>query len=222
MKYIIANWKAHKTRAEASAWVDSITEKISRSPEVAQKLDQDQLRILVACPFPYLSDLSQKITRKNLQVTSQDVSVFDEGPHTGETTAKMLEGLVVYVLVGHSERRDNFHETDEVVLKKAELAVKYNLTPIVCIQDESNVVPPDSIIAYDPKEAIGTGKNILSEDISSLKKKLSLPQGTVFLYGGSVNEQNIGDYLLSQEIDGFLVGGASLDPDEFFTLIKKL
>lgn len=221
MKYIIANWKAHKTLAEAEAWVDSFLELISHAPEVKEKLEQDQLKILIAAPIPFLYPLSPKISQKNTEVIAQDVSANDEGPYTGEVTAKMLEGLISYALVGHSERREHFLETDETVLKKAFQSTKHNIVPIVCVQNESNSIPTGSVVAYEPKGAIGTGNNTSIGEVVSLKKKLNLPQGTAFLYGGSVDEKTVDEYVDCVDIDGLLVGRASLDPDEFFSLVRK-
>ncbi|OGK17970.1 hypothetical protein A3G67_04695 [Candidatus Roizmanbacteria bacterium RIFCSPLOWO2_12_FULL_40_12] len=223
MKYIIANWKAHKTLEEASAWVDSVNKQISQTPDVQRKLEDDELIILIAAPFPFLVPLSQKISQKNLAVAAQDVSVYGEGAYTGEVTAKMLKGVTTHVLIGHSERKDYFHETDEVVLKKSEQVLSQGLSPIFCIQNESNKIPEGAnIIAYDPKEAIGTGKNVPGEETATFRKKLNLFPDAVFLYGGSVNPESIDEYLSHPEINGFLVGGSSLDPEEFFELVKKL
>lgn len=215
MKYIIANWKAYKTLEEAISWMDVF---------LKNKLQNDSLNVIVAAPFPFLMLLSKMIlSARNVALAAQDVSMFDEGAYTGEVTARMLQGRVSYVIIGHSERRTNNSENDNVVSKKIEQAVKYDLSPILCIQNEQNVIPQKTaFVAYEPVESIGTGKNENLNNVVTLKKKLNLPQNAKFLYGGSVNSENINQYTSSPEIDGCLIGSYSLDPNDFFKLLRNV
>ncbi len=224
MKYIIANWKTRKTLAESTSWLKTFLSLLENNNEVKSKLEKDEIKVIIAPASPFIVPLSQIISSmKNLALASQDISQFEEGSFTGEVTARMLEGIVSYALLGHSERRTNNHETDEIVNKKVQLARKHNISSIVCVQGVESKIPQEvSIVAYEPTDAIGTGNNQKVEDVISVKKKLTLPASTPFLYGGSVNDSNIDSYLTSSEIDGLLVGTSSLDPEEFFKLLTRV
>ncbi len=213
MKYFIANWKANKNLAEVKDWINQFL-------KVYQpKLDST---IIICPPSPFLTIIKQKINQiQNLKLGAQDISLYEEGAYTGETTAKSLAGLVDYVIIGHSERRKYFNETNETVAKKIALTNKYQIEPILCIRDESDWLKNSGvkIVAYEPVYAIGTGNNEPVNKVVNLKDKLQLSPNCSYLYGGSVNTNNIKDYVQSDKIDGFLVGGASLDPLSFNEII---
>lgn len=213
MKYFIANWKANKNIGEALAWCSAF-----KSKYVAK----DDVVAVICPPFPFLNDLKKELAGlKNIFIGSQTVSSIEKGSFTGEVTALNLVGLATYSIIGHSERRKNFGEIDEDLAKKTFLAKQYGLEPIYCIRDEKDIVPPDvKLVAYEPVAAIGTGQNESPEKVVEMKKKLNL-QDKVFIYGGSVNEENVKSYLATGEIDGFLIGGASLDGERFVKIINQ-
>lgn len=213
MRYFIANWKANKYLNEALQWID----KFLTSP-----LRSDHVKVVLCPPYPLIIPLKEKIKHtKNVYLGAQDISSFESGSYTGEVTAKSLLGLVDYVIVGHSERRKYFNENYETLFKKTHLAKKYGIEPIFCLRDAKDQIPDDvKMLAYEPVYSIGTGKNEDLQKTLEVKNKLNLKESMVFLYGGSVNKNNASSYLDSPEIDGFLVGGASLDPTEFFKIIK--
>ena len=184
--------------------------------------------------------VSQTIAK--LAIAAQDVSQHDEGAYTGEVSAKMLSSYQVkYVIVGHSERRMYHHETDEIVNAKATRALERNITPIVCVGEtleeyeagKSEEVVHDQligslanldlskvIIAYEPIWAIGTGKTATVEYAQKMCAFIRsvTSEETLIQYGGSVNAQNIHELLNQPDIDGALVGGASLNADTFVKL----
>ena len=136
-------------------------------------------------------------------------------------TAKSLEGLVNYVIVGHSERRRYLNETNEMIINKIIQAKKYNIEPILCVRNQEDLPLKNvDIISYEPVQAIGTGKNEDPKDILGMKKRLQIPRSTVFFYGGSVNKTTILDYLKTDEINGFLIGTASNDPLDFYNIVS--
>jgi triosephosphate isomerase len=223
MKYIIANWKAHKTLKDAVSWIDTFLNLVNGDKTVRQRLDGDELRVIIASPFPFLVPLAEKISSfKNIGLASQDISAKGKGSFTGEVTGEMLQGIVSYSIVGHSERRKYQHESFDDVHSKIEEAIRHGITPIYCMQDDSSVIPSVQFIAYEPEKAIGTGNNELPENILEFKKSLQLHTDSIFLYGGSVDVQNINVYANFSEIDGYLVGSTSLDPQDFFILLTKV
>jgi triosephosphate isomerase len=214
-KYFIANWKANKNLNDALLWFDFFLKNYQ---------SQENKIIIICPPFPLIFPLKQKLKeRKNLYFGSQDVSVFEEGSYTGEVTAKTLFGLVDFTLIGHSERRRYFFESEDSVHKKINLAKKYQIEPILCISDKnefsSSVNDQLNFVAYEPLKAIGTGNNETIENILKFKNELQLRSKIKFLYGGSVNEKNYHQYLQNTSIDGMLVGTSSLDPKKFLSII---
>ncbi|OGK25041.1 hypothetical protein A3A46_04215 [Candidatus Roizmanbacteria bacterium RIFCSPLOWO2_01_FULL_37_13] len=213
MKYFIANWKANKNLNEAVQWIDKF---------LTLPLRSDSAKVVVCPPYPLIFPLKEKIKNtKNIYLGVQDISSFEFGSYTGEVSAKTLQGLVEYVIIGHSERRKYFNENTQTLFKKTQLAKTYGIEPILCIRDEKDAIPDRvQIVAYEPVYAIGTGNNESVKKVLEMKQKLNLPIPYSFIYGGSVNKDNASSYLDSSEIDGFLVGGTSLDPTEFFKIIK--
>lgn len=213
MKYFVANWKANKNLQEALDWIDQFLKIYQPKPEST---------IIICPPSPFLTVIKQKINQiKNLKLGAQNISLYEEGAYTGETTAKSLAGLVDYVIIGHSERRQYFNEDNETVAQKITLAKKYQIAPIFCIRDENDWLKDSGakIVAYEPVYAIGTGNNEPLDKVVALKDKLQDFSDCFYLYGGSVNENNAKDYVQSDKIDGLLVGGASLDPQSFNKII---
>ncbi len=172
---------------------------------------------IVAAAFPFINMLPEGIIR-----AAQDVSRFEKGAYTGEVTAEMLKSLrVQYCLIGHSERRKYFNETLEIIREKIKRLLEQGIVPIVCAQNEEEVVE-GGYIMFEPETAISTPGNFhpespekVAEIILDWKNKFK----TKILYGGSINGENIKDYL---EADGFVVGQASLEAASFLNLIKAL
>src|SRR3989304_5375025 len=139
---VVANHKANKTWDELSSWLDQVSEGTKDFPGT-----------VIVCPLvAYLGEASQKVKELNskLKIGSQDISKFEEGAYTGEIAASQIADQVAYAIIGHSERRQHFGETDEVVALKAQIALKARITPIFCIQDENTPIPQGvKIIAYE-------------------------------------------------------------------------
>lgn len=214
MKYIIANWKAHKNFEAAGQWLAVF------SRHDLTKL-KGKLQVIICPPFPFISLVKERLARYDfIKVGAQDVSFFAEGPRTGEVAAENLAGLVDYVIIGHSERRRYFAETTSVIFQKCGRAQKNRLEPIFCLRDVNDIIASKvRFVAYEPVAAVGTGDNEPLAKVLQLKKQLRLSRDAVFIYGGSVDEKNASDYLNSDAVDGLLVGGASLDADAFYAIL---
>ena len=148
MKYIIGNWKCNKSEKEVREWFERLAQKYSES-----QVNIENLTFAVAPPFVYLPLAKSLIDKLKLPIklAAQDVSPFEDGAYTGEVSAKQLAQYVTYVIVGHSERRRYFTETDEQIAQKVEQLEKANLIPILCIQDEHTAIPKAAkIAAYEP------------------------------------------------------------------------
>ena len=210
------------------------------------------VEVIVCPPFTGLANVSKTVEGGLVSVGAQNISSEDSGAFTGEISVLMLDELVSHVIVGHSERRAMFCETDETVAAKAAKAYSADMTPIVCVGESLEVrksraaVPTvrgqlrgsldgyegwDSlIVAYEPVWAIGTGEAAspqqAQEIIGALREELVVLAGQDagseirILYGGSVNSTNIGPFVDRPDIDGALVGGASLQADEFVRIIE--
>ncbi|MBW4516925.1 MAG: triose-phosphate isomerase [Timaviella obliquedivisa GSE-PSE-MK23-08B] len=237
-KVIIAgNWKMYKTQAEALEFLQGFLDQVSETPE-----DRE---VVLCVPFTILSTLSRNLHGSRIQVGAQNVHWEPAGAYTGEISAPMLTELNVrYVVVGHSERRQYFGETDATVNLRLKAAQQYGLTPILCVgetkqqrdagqaevvianQLEKDLVEVDQqklVIAYEPIWAIGTGDTCEAGEanriISLIRSKLSNPQVTI-QYGGSVKPNNVDEIMAQPEIDGALVGGASLEPQDFSRIVN--
>lgn len=217
--FIVANWKSNLTSLEANEWLV----KIANSK--LQIVNSDDKEVIVCPPFTLLKDIESGIKNYELgfKVGTQNISPFDEGAYTGEISAKQAKEFADYVIIGHSERRKNFLESDEVLFKKAELANKYGLTPIFCVQDATTKIPENvEIVAYEPVFAIGTGNSDTPENAEEIAIKIKTNKGVIsVLYGGSVTSKNIKGFTQMPNIDGVLVGGASLDAQEFYAIIQN-
>ncbi|PIY68509.1 hypothetical protein COY90_05560 [Candidatus Roizmanbacteria bacterium CG_4_10_14_0_8_um_filter_39_9] len=213
MKYVIGNWKANKNYAEVKSWIFSFLEVYRPNKAIYG----------VAASYPFLSYLQKKFGGlPNILIGAQNVSTVEEGSCTGEVTAKSLQGIVSFAIIGHSERRKHFKESDQDLALKIIQAKKYGIEPIYCVRDENDPIPDGvKFVAYEPVAAIGTGQNEAPEKMLEMKKKIKLPKDCIFLYGGSVNEKNASSYFATKEVDGFLIGKASLDPLQFFAIGKQ-
>lgn len=215
-KYIIANWKSNFTETEALQWVSTFI-----SYDFSSSLGN--FRIIICPPAPFLSLAREKTKHLSfVQVGAQDVSFFPEGAYTGEINARALTGFAHYAIIGHSERRYYFGETERILSQKCSEATKNGLEPIFCVRAAGDSIPSHvRFVAYEPVEAIGTGNNEPLKKVLAMKKNLRLLPETYFIYGGSVQKSNAGEYLNNPEIDGLLVGRASRDPQSFFEIIKQ-
>ncbi|MDQ7053785.1 MAG: triose-phosphate isomerase [candidate division KSB1 bacterium] len=245
-KIIAGNWKMHKTPAEALQLVNELKVKTVN----IEKVD------MVVCP-PYLAILTVRAVLKEtpIRVGAQNLFWENEGAYTGEISAPMLvDAGCTYVIIGHSERRQYFHETDETINRKIKKALEFRLKPIFCIgetleqreagqtftvlktqldgglQDIDASAMQNIIIAYEPVWAIGTGRNATPEQAqeahqfirSSLAEKFGRPIADELRiqYGGSVKPENVEALLSQPDVDGALVGGASLKADSFAKIIE--
>ncbi|KKQ02193.1 MAG: Triosephosphate isomerase [Candidatus Roizmanbacteria bacterium GW2011_GWA2_36_23] len=222
MKYFIANWKACMTQSQAQSWMHVFLKSILNDSNLQQKLQTNQIKIIICPPYPILALIRPLIKNIiNVELGSQDLSMMNEGSYTGECTAKMLKDYATFAIIGHSERRKYFLETDEIIAKKINQAKLQGLEPVVCIRNEVDSYPPDvSILAYEPVYAIGTGQNEPVQKVVDFKNKLRLTNQAHFLYGGSVDPDNAKLYLESDSINGFLIGTSSLNPQIFYSIVK--
>ena len=239
-KIIIAgNWKMHKTQAESQEFLQVFKPLLH---------DTDESREVVLCiPFTALGTMSKILHGSQIQLGAQNIHWEAKGAYTGEIAGDMLTEMgISYVVVGHSERRQYFGETDETANLRVIAAQHNRLTPILCVgetksqrdaeetesviinQVKRGLVDVDQtniVIAYEPIWAIGTGDTCAATEanrvIGVIRSQLSNPEMSI-LYGGSVNPKNIDEIMTQPEIDGALVGGASLDPTGFARIVNYL
>jgi triosephosphate isomerase (TIM) len=237
-KIVIAgNWKMYKTQAESEEFLRGFLPTLVETP--------DDREVVLCVPFTDLSVLSKNLHGSLIQLGAQNVHWEESGAYTGEISGLMLKELGVrYVIVGHSERRQYFGETDETVNWRLKAAQKFGLTPILCVgetkqqrdagetealitsQIEKDLVGIDQdnlVIAYEPIWAIGTGDTCECSEanrvIGLIRSLLSNPNVPI-QYGGSVKPNLIDEIMAEPEIDGVLVGGASLDPASFARIVN--
>ncbi len=244
---IAANWKMYKTPDEAVAFVKAFVPLIGHCRHAE----------IVLCPSPVLLSTVVDAARNNpVHVGAQNMHWLDQGAYTGETSAPQLKALgVTHVLIGHSERRQYFNETDESVNLKLKAALKHGLVPIVCVGEllaereagqttevlerqieiALNGIDPEAahllVIAYEPVWAIGTGRTAtpeIADDAHRIIRALiarslspALAASTRILYGGSVKPDNTASLCCLEDIDGALVGGASLEPASFAQIVAN-
>lgn len=213
--WVIANWKSNKNIKEALEWLDVVGPKIPR---------KENLKVVVCPPFTDIEEVKKNVLVSNypIMVGAQDLSPFESGPYTGEESARILAELVDLAVLGHSERRQNFGETDETVAKKTLEAQKQQIIPLVCVQDEKTPLPEGiKIVAYEPFFAIGSGHPDTPQNANEVALKLKERNDSLeILYGGSITSKNSSVFLKQDNLNGLLVGQASLDPEEFIKIIQ--
>lgn len=239
-KYICGNWKMNKTSSEALEFASEIN-----------KFEFNKVDALLAPSFVTLESLRKNL-KDEIKVAGQNVSQFDEGAYTGEVSTTMLKDIGVDdVIIGHSERREKFLESDEIINAKVKKALEDDLSVILCLGESLEIKEEgrevdfvrvellnslDGVkniekvtIAYEPIWAIGTGKTCSSEDAEKMCREIrniidekygEVSQKIRILYGGSVKPSNAGEILSKENIDGVLVGGASLKASDFIEIIK--
>jgi triosephosphate isomerase len=212
---VIANHKANKTWDEVATWID----------EVAATA-QNFAGTIIFCPsYPFLAAAYEKISQNgiNIKLGSQDISCFDVGAYTGEVAASQIADIAKFAIIGHSERRQNFKESDKNLSEKVQNAQKAGIEPIFCVQDEKTQVPEKvSIVAYEPIFAIGTGNPDTPQNAQSVAQNLKAKAHHTVIYGGSVSAENVKSYV-KDKIEGVLIGATnSLDPQKFIGIIKAL
>lgn len=207
--WIIANWKSNKTISEALDWVLKV------GPQVPKR---ENLKIVICPTFSTLSEIKKAASGFPMLLGAQDLSPFGAGAYTGEEAASLLKDLIDLVILGHSERKKNFNETDEMVAEKVSQALVNNITPLVCVQGKDTPVPDGAkLIAYEPIFAIGTGHPDTPQNANEVAKSFA---GAEVLYGGSVTSENVKEFVIQENISGVLLGNASLDAEEFLKIIK--
>lgn len=216
--YIVANLKSNKNEIEAKNWLEAF----GKIKDLSRVLEEKEV---IICPsFTLLSLFSSFISSNNLPVKigAQNVSPFDEGAYTGEVNAKQIKDFADYVLIGHSERRNNFGENDEVFLKKVHICLKYDLKPVFLVQNKETLIPQGvELIAYEPIFAIGSGNPDTPQNADDVANFIKTKGNYQILYGGSVTPQNVKSFTDKENLSGVLVGGASLNPNEFIEIIKN-
>lgn len=243
---LAGNWKMYKTPAEAVEFVRELR------PGVIKYGNVD---IVVCVPFTALPGVSQELANSKIGVGAQNMHWADKGAFTGEISASMLKGLADYVIIGHSERRQYFNDTDLLINRKVKAALMSGLTPIVCVGEDleqmergeteawinvqvraafaglSAEAAEKLVVAYEPIWAIGTGKTATSEVANRICGAVvrgaladmygeAVAQKIRIQYGGSANEKNIGELMSMPDIDGALIGSASLKIDTFTEMIR--
>lgn|SRR3990167_3802751 len=224
MRYLIANWKSTKNVEDAFSWVVQFNHLLKKESSIQKKLNNDELKIIICPSFHLLTTVKAKIAKsKNIAIGAQDVSFFEQGNYTGEVSAQNLKNIIDYSIIGHSERRKYLKETDNMIDQKISILKDYSIEPILCVRDNKDLIPKEvRFIAYEPIYAIGTGKNESLTEILNAKAKINHDRDTIFIYGGSVIPDNITEYSNSPEIQGFLVGNASKDPNSFIMIASRL
>ena len=245
---IAGNWKMIKPLAEAKEFTLAVKDAIP---------SKDVVDSVIGSPALFLAPMNCKRKDSELQLAAQNCFWENEGAYTGETSPAALADMgIEYVIIGHSERREYFHETDEEINKKAKAIFANGMTPILCcgetletyeagktaewiegqitagLKDLSADQVSSMVIAYEPIWAIGTGKsadaNIADEICGVVRKTVEKLYGNEVAekvriqYGGSVKPENIAEYMAKENVDGALVGGASLQPDSFLALLSAV
>jgi len=247
-KIVAGNWKMNKTLEEAKILTAELMGMVA--DEVKSNTE-----VIICTPFPYLISVKNQLGNSNIKVGAQNCSEHDSGAYTGEVSAAMIKSIdVPYVIVGHSERRQYFGETNKMLAVKVDKALANSLTPIFCCGEPLEIrekgeqetlvkqqveeslfhlstdVLQKVVIAYEPVWAIGTGKTATSQQAQDMhlviRKHLASKYGQLvadsisILYGGSVKADNAKELFACADVDGGLVGGASLKSREFVEIVK--
>lgn len=250
-KIVAGNWKMNKTLEEAGILASEVMGMVG--DEVS-----GNVRVILCVPFPYLVPLKNQLGKNTrIELGAQNCSEHEAGAYTGEVSVAMLRSIgIPYVIVGHSERRQYFHEDGKLLAKKVDIALKFGLTPIFCCGEPLDVREKNEheklvkqqveealfhldatslekiIIAYEPVWAIGTGQTASAQQAQEMhavirkhlasKYDQSVADNISILYGGSVNAANAKELFACADVDGGLVGGASLKSREFTEIIKAM
>lgn len=244
---IAGNWKMYKTVAEAVELVEGLKRELR---------NEDSVEIVVCPPFTAILKIAEALKGSNIKYAAQDLFWEEEGAYTGEVSPKMLKDLgCQFCIVGHSERRTYFGETNDTVNKKVKAALKYGITPIMCVGERleerdsektfdvvknhiegglNGLVKDDVlkiVIAYEPVWAIGTGRNATPEQAQEVHKYIrglfknsygeEISSKVRIQYGGSVKPDNIRGIMNGEDVDGALVGGASLKLKDFVEIVRQ-
>jgi len=249
-KLVAGNWKMNKTFLTSKELITELIEKLTKE-------DLEKVDVIICPPFTAIYSAKELIEGSGLKLGAQNVFHKDDGAFTGEISASMLKSLNCnYVIIGHSERRQFFNETNHLINLKVKNAIKNNLFVILCVGEtleerEENIhkkivdeqvtlclrdlskedVGKNIIIAYEPIWAIGTGKTATPEQANEMHIEIRKSLENIFgkdvadsiriLYGGSVNDKNSAELFAKSDIDGGLIGGASLKSDNFTSIVKS-
>ena len=246
-RLIAGNWKMNNDVPAAKELAEALVEKVPAS---------DSVEVVICPPTIDLACTSHKIADSAIKLGGQNVYWEEKGAYTGETSCGMLKSVnAEYCIIGHSERRDYFHETDEDINKKAKALMAAGITPISCCGESLEVReagthvafvvdqikkdtegltitdPSKYVVAYEPIWAIGTGKTATAADAQEVCGAIRATLAEIFgqetadgiriLYGGSAKPENIAGFLAEEDVDGALVGGASLKADDFAAMVEK-
>ncbi|MCA1927278.1 MAG: triose-phosphate isomerase [Calditerrivibrio sp.] len=241
---LAANWKMNMTLNEVKEFIKVLND---------AQIDYKEKDILIAPPYIYLQELKKRL--KKVKISSQNIYFEESGAFTGEISPTMLMSIGIdWTIIGHSERRQLFGDTDDIINKKLLLSIQKGLNVILCVGEKlqereagiekelvisqlgldlKDVTPEmmkNVVIAYEPVWAIGTGKTAKSQDAEDMNKAIrdflkrrfgrKISNNTRILYGGSVKPENIKELMSRENIDGALVGGASLKPDSFLKIVN--
>ncbi|HAL65483.1 MAG TPA: triose-phosphate isomerase [Bacteroidales bacterium] len=250
LKIVAGNWKMNLSFEEAEELVSSIADQL-------EEIDLEETEVVICPPYPYLEMALDIAIESVFSVGAQNISQFDNGAYTGEVSARMLASMDVdYCIIGHSERRKYFGETDEIIAQKIDQALKHEFIVIFCCGEllserragkHFDVVRQqiekalfslseeefyNIVIAYEPVWAIGTGENATPEQAQEMHAYIrrliasrygnDVANETSILYGGSCNSKNAPEIFAQPDVDGGLIGGASLNADEFIKIIKAI
>jgi triosephosphate isomerase len=250
-KIVAGNWKMNKSFDEGMKLTSEIINMVK--DEV-----RSDVQVVIAPPFPYLVSLNKMLgDAGNIAISAQNCSNKASGAYTGEVSAEMLASIgIPYVIIGHSERREYFNETNQQLAEKVDLALQQGLTPIFCCGEPLEIREQDKhfefvcnqlteslfhlsaeqlskiVIAYEPIWAIGTGRTASAEQAQEMHQKLrehlagkygaTIADDTSILYGGSCKPSNAAEIFAGADVDGGLIGGASLSSRDFTDIIKAL
>ncbi len=242
---IAGNWKMNKTIKEAVAFIE----------EIKPQIEGTEVEVLLCAPFILLKDMKEAAKGSNIKIGAQNMHFEESGAYTGEVSVLNLKEIGMdYVIIGHSERRQYFGETDENVNKKLKKALEHSIKPILCVGETleerqaeqtrdkvrmqvekafeglTNEQAACVVVAYEPIWAIGTGLAATSSDANEVIEYIRQTLADIYSsetaekvrvqYGGSVKPQNVEEIMNESDIDGALVGGASLDPQSFVKLVN--
>lgn len=233
-KLVIANWKATKTKQEATEWVSAFSR---------QRFPSKDIHVVICPPVVSLYTVYDQLQKTTfpfqVSVGVQDLSAYPDGTYTGEVTARMVSTIATHAILGHSERRRWFCETSQRVAMKVEQSLYHHIAPVVSVDRDnwrtqlgqfSDDVLEQLVVMYEPPEAISelddsTGRGQASDltDVEAIATLIkAIANGIPVLYGGSVKGKSVGRYTDSSLLSGVVVGTASMDVDEFTTLINKI